>query len=487
MVLLDIVLKPMMNDEQPNTKTALIPNASHSVQDADFSFSTLAICSDRKVEKVSDVAPPIHLSTTYSMDSDVSDGMIYSRVHNKTRSRVEAVIANLEGSDDFKTVTFSSGQAATSTLLFTLRPKRIFKRMVENTEGDDEAGYAGTKDSMATLRAFANFYCGVVKKELLSKIPATSEENGKKVDDIEDNVMKVIDITKIEEEVDMDQAMQNQDLSPNSKPIYKGDIIWLETPLNPTCDLTDIEYYVKIAHQMGALVIVDSTFASPALQQPLMIGADFALHSTTKFMGGHSDCLGGCVTTKSNGYASSLKSNRSVLGCVMGNLEAYLLLRSLRTLQVRVLHQSQTAEVVAKWLHGQIGNEETNMQVTKVHYPNLAPEQSSQEGLTTTDQETAASTPKYKKLTNYEICQKQMNGKGPGILSFELKTAEGSRKLPQLLEIIEHATSLGGVESCIDYRFQWDRSTAPTLLRLSIGLESPKDLIADLKTALLKL
>ncbi|KAG2386891.1 hypothetical protein C9374_001926 [Naegleria lovaniensis] len=83
--------------------------------------------------------------------------------------------------------------------------------------------------------------------------------------------------------------------------------------------------------------------------------------------------------------------------------------------------------------------------------------------------------------------QKQMNGKGPGILSFELSSPEGARKLPQLLEIVEHATSLGGVESCIDYRFQWDKNTAPTLLRLSIGLESPKDLIADLKTALLKL
>lgn len=208
---------------------------------------------------------------------------------NKTRSRLEAVIANLEGSNDFKSVTFSSGQAATSTLLFTLRPKRIFKRMVENSEGgssEDEAGYAGTKDSMATLRAFANFYCGLVKKELLPKIPITMDEEGKKVDEIiEDHVMKVVDLRKIEEEVDMEQVMQKQDLSSNSKGLYKGDVIWLETPLNPTCDLTDIEYYVKIAHQMGALVVVDSTFASPALQQPLMIGADFALHSTTKFMG----------------------------------------------------------------------------------------------------------------------------------------------------------------------------------------------------------
>ena len=175
----------------------------------------------------------------------------------------------------------------------------------------------------------------------------------------------------------------------------------------------------------------------------------------------------------------------------MGNLEAYLLLRSLRTLQVRVLHQSQTAEVVAKWLQSQIGNEETNMQVIRVHYPNLEP---------FSEQDTT----EKKKLSNYEICQKQMNGKGPGILSFELKTVEGSRTLPTLLEIIEHATSLGkcfetidipnllptftgGVESCIDYRHQWDKSTSSTLLRLSIGLESPKDLIADLKTALLKL
>ncbi|EFC48793.1 predicted protein, partial [Naegleria gruberi] len=257
--------------------------------------------------------------------------------------------------------------------------------------------------------------------------------------------------------------LEKEPLDEKKSGLYVGDVIWLETPVNPTCDLEDIEYYSKKAKQMGALVVVDSTFASPALQQPLKWGADFALHSATKFMGGHSDLLGGMITGKSNGLISSVKSYRSVMGGVMGNLEAYLLMRSLRTLNVRVNYQSQSAEIVANWLQSQIGNEETRMK------------------------ETSEPSNNERKLTNYEICEKQMDGKGPGILSFELSDPLEARKLPKLLNIIENATSLGGVESSIDYRFQWDNFSPPSLLRLSIGLESPKDLITDLKNAILKL
>ena len=399
---------------------------------------------------------------------------------NKTRSRLETLVANLEGSDEYKSVAFASGQAATFTLLFTLKPKRIFKRMKPHDkefakhfkEGEDAVGYSGTSDAIGLLRSFSKHYSGILKRQV-RKSMQSEEVSSKTIEkelDNEDFMLEILDLDEIEKET-LDENKSNG--------LFSGTLIWLETPVNPTCDLEDIEYYSKKAKQMGALVIVDSTFASPALQQPLKWGADFALHSATKFMGGHSDLLGGMVTGKSNGLISNVKSNRSVMGGVMGNLEAYLLMRSLRTLNVRVDYQSQSAEIVANWLQSQIGNDETRAKVTKVHYPKL---QSIDSQTSTEESETSE-----KKLTNYEICQKQMNGKGPGILSFELSNPEEARKLPKLLNIIENATSLGGVESSIDYRFQWDRFSPPALLRLSIGLESPKDIITDLKTALLKL
>lgn len=342
------------------------------------------------------------------------------------------------------------------------------------TESDDAVGYSGTSDAMDLLRTFAKHYSGILKKQVKKNLE--SEENSNPN-------------TKLNEELDKEnmflelhdlEDLEKEPLDEKKSGLYVGDVIWLETPVNPTCDLEDIEYYSKKAKQMGALVVVDSTFASPALQQPLKWGADFALHSATKFMGGHSDLLGGMITGKSNGLISSVKSYRSVMGGVMGNLEAYLLMRSLRTLNVRVNYQSQSAEIVANWLQSQIGNEETRMKVTKVHYPKL---KSAEEPI----EETSEPSNNERKLTNYEICEKQMDGKGPGILSFELSDPLEARKLPKLLNIIENATSLGGVESSIDYRFQWDNFSPPSLLRLSIGLESPKDLITDLKNAILKL
>jgi len=406
---------------------------------------------------------------------------------------LEAVIANLEGSEEYKSVAFSSGQAATSSLLFSLKPKKIFKRggLTSNK------GYKGTSDSMEKLRRFAGFYCNMAMKTLESYSDSRSE-------DVMDNVLMVCSLEDLEKEV---SKVEQEDQKVTGRMIYKGLVIWLETPLNPTCDLEDIGYYVNVAYKIGAYVVVDSTFASPALQQPLNLGADYVLHSATKFLGGHSDLLGGLVTAKTSGLIQEVKQNRSILGCVMGNLEAYLLLRSVRTLEVRVHHQSESAELIANWLVSQIGNPETNQIVTKVYYPTLKPDQhglnsdnveittpmtsppSEQNPSESIDESTVKSAnPEAKPLTlNHEICEKQMNGRGPGILSFELKTMEQAREFPSLLTIIINATSLGGVESTIDYRNKWDSDAPPCLLRLSIGLESPKDLIRDLKSALLKL
>jgi cystathionine gamma-synthase len=334
-------------------------------------------------------------------------------------------LATLEGNTNFNAVTYSSGLSAVTALMFHLKPRRIFITLKE--------GYWGTHEVMALFEEMTKGY----KSE---------------------NPLELVDISTLDDYINT--ILANEQQQPNR---YTGDLIWLETPMNPTCKMSDIAEYVEKAKKIKAMVAVDSTFASPILQQPLLLGVDFVFHSTTKFLGGHSDLLGGAIITNNENARSQLSRQRGIFGNVMGNMECWLLLRSLRTLELRVTHQSKTANEVALWLESQIDNEETNKRVTKVWYP------------------LEKSHPDH-----YAICQKQMKGP-PGILSVELDTAANARKLPTLLELFIHATSLGGYESLVDYRYMWDDNAPPGLLRLSIGLESSKDLIADLKYALLQL
>ncbi|KAL9645445.1 hypothetical protein ABK040_002643 [Willaertia magna] len=417
-------------------------NEENLLSEEHLHFSSLSIHGDNNIEDISDIAPPIHLSTTF--DIDISNRQIYSRVHNATRDRLETILGQLEGINEnslenslqnslqnktnerFYATTFSSGQGATSSLLFYLKPKLIYIN-------EKYGGYHGTKDAIEMLNKFGGHY----KKE---------------------SVIKVKDLSELIKDVNLES---NNDVN-NFNP-YKGTIVWLETPLNPTCELEDISYYCKLAKQIGAYVVVDSTFASPVLQKPLLIDPQvkFVVHSCTKFMGGHSDLLGGVVISRTYQPSSDLRIQRSIFGNIMGNLECWLLLRSLKTLELRVKHQSSTANQLAKWFSSQINNKTTNCHVTKVFYPLDS--------------------------NQLEICKKQMNGNGPGILSIELDTKENARKLPSLLKLVRNATSLGGVESLIDYRYQWDSDISPTLLRISIGLENLNDLINDFNQALLKL
>jgi len=232
----------------------------------------------------------------------------------------------------------------------------------------------------------------------------------------------------------------------------EGDLIWLETPKNPTNELEDIQYYVEKAHRVGAFVGVDSTFASPILQKPLNFGVDVVMHSCTKFLAGHSDVLAGSLVVKSPLVASQLKKERVMLGNVPGNLECFLLLRSLRTLTLRVETQSSNAAKVALYLSSHSG-------VTKVWHPSLPSD------------------------PGYEICKKQMTG-APGILSMELKSLQLLHSFLEKIRLFTQATSLGGVESLVDWRYRYDKSCPETLLRMSIGLEDVNDLIQDLKLAL---
>ncbi len=230
----------------------------------------------------------------------------------------------------------------------------------------------------------------------------------------------------------------------------EGDVWWLETPKNPTCELEDIRAHAIRVQAAGAKVVVDSTFATPILQNPLALGADLVMHSTTKFIAGHSDVMGGVLVTGDESQAEALRNERKVMGAVPGGLETWLTLRSLRSLELRVMRQSESAAKIAGWLEGR---------VTRVLHPSL---------------------PSH---PHHELAKAQMRG-GGGVLSIELEEESAARALPGRLRLFSNATSLGGVESLIEWRRQHDPQAPLALLRLSIGLESPVDLIADLEEGL---
>ena len=232
--------------------------------------------------------------------------------------------------------------------------------------------------------------------------------------------------------------------------LRRGDLLWLETPKNPKCEVTDIAQAARGAHAAGAWLGVDSTFATPVLQRPLHLGADFVMHSSTKFLAGHADALGGVLAVGDPERAAQLRRERAVQGNVPGVLETWLTLRSLRTLALRVERQSGSATRLAAWLTGQ---------VPRVWHPSL---------------------PGH---PGYEVAKEQMRGPG-GVLSMELDSEPAARALPARLRLLRDATSLGGVESLIEWRRRHDPQAPPALLRVSVGLEDPEDLIEDLRKAL---
>jgi len=380
-------------------------------------FSTLAIHSDKGTSDDIDVAPPIHVSTTYSTGN--TDGLVYSRAHTTTRNRLEKTLGVLEGG--FACV-YSSGLNAVVSIIFHMKPTMLFISALQ--------GYFGVRDIISHFEKFISTYGSDSFKNIdldngeLERIAKEIEKGNK----------------KLKEEMEKERIM-----------------IWLETPKNPTCTLQDIVYFSSIAKILNAFLVVDSTIGSPVLQQPLKLGADCVLHSCSKFLGGHSDVLAGALITKTNELALELREARSTFGGVLGNFEGWLLLRSLRTVDLRINQQSQTAFELAEWLEKQI---QKKRKVTKVWYPAL------------------------KSSPFYEICQRQMGGKGGGLLSVELETIEDSLNLQKHLKLFRDATSFGGLESMIDYRYRWDKTVPHTLLRISIGLEGARDLINDFDNAL---
>jgi len=351
---------------------------------------TLLIHGDAEAENIPDVAPPIHLSTTYRKGN--KENVSYAREDTITRRRVELILGKLDYGHG---VLFASGIGATVALFIYFKPRRIII----------EKGYLGTHNA-------AKLYQSI------------------------DQTVEILHF--------------------NEPTIKKGDLIWVEIIRNPTCEIEDIVEWSNKAHAVGANLVVDSTFASPILSNPLNFGADAVMHSVTKFIGGHSDILAGSVILPTQNQAEILQHIRTNLGSIPGSLESWLILRSVRTLELRVLRQSASATEIAKWLTTQ------HNVVTTVHHPSLP---------TTKGHHLLGNTNKH-----------QLKG-GGGVLSFEMTTPEAAQLILSKIKLIKHATSLGGVESLLDYRYTFDKTVSPTLLRFSVGLENPEDLIQDLRNA----
>src|SRR5207244_2717410 len=239
-------------------------------------------------------------------------------------------------------------------------------------------------------------------------------------------------------------------------------IVWLETPTNPLLNVIDIHAAAEAAHAAGALVVVDNTFATPYLQRPLELGADVVLHSTTKYLGGHSDVIGGFLATNDPSVAERLSFLQKSLGGIAGPFDAWLVLRGVKTLAVRMRRHCENARAVAEFLDG-------HPRVERVLYPGL------------------------RSHPGHEIAARQMSDFG-GMVCFLAESEEEAVALVARTKIWKLAESLGGVESLIEHPARMTHAStadgpfaAPAnLVRLSVGLESPDDLVADLEAALVR-
>ncbi len=350
------------------------------------------------------VVPPIHLATTYARDASYAlRGPTYTRDDNPTPEVAERVLAALEGGAD--ALTFSSGMAAATAAI-----RAICK------PGDH---VISPRIAYFALRAWLDRFCtrwGIAHD--------------------------AVDTT------DLDAVRRA--LRPTTR------IVWIETPANPTWDVTDIAGTAEIAHKVGALVAVDSTCATPVHTQPLALGADLVMHAATKYLAGHSDVLAGAlVTARADAAWAEIAQLRHDEGPCLGPFDAYLLMRGMRTLYARVERSSRTAQHLAERL---------TARGVMVRYPGLP------------------SHPQH------AIAARQMQRGFGGMLSIQVGGgAEHALDVVRRLRVWVPATSLGGVESLVEHRYTVEGPTTPTppdLLRLSVGLEHEDDLLDDLVAAL---
>ena len=351
------------------------------------------------------VTPPIHLATTFKHGpaAERIAGYEYQREGNPTNDRLRAAIAALEGAEE--ALTFASGMAAATTLLESLPAG---------------ARIVLPDDCYAGVRMLASEF-----------LP----ERGVSV-----------------------QRVDMADLAAVEAACASGiDLLWVETPSNPLMKLSDIAALAALAHAQNALLVCDNTFASPVLQQPLALGADIVMHSTTKYFGGHSDVLGGALAFKRGDALYQRVAHRlHITGAVMAPFNAWLTLRGCRSLPARMALHCSNARKVAEFLAAQ-------PQVERVNYPGLATH------------------------PGHALAARQMRDFG-GMLSVQLRgRREAALAMAGALQLFTNATSLGGCESLVEHRASTEgphTTTPQNLLRLSVGLEHVDDLIADLAQAL---
>lgn len=377
----------------------------------ELGFATRAIHAGQAPDPTTGaIMTPVYLTSTYVQESPgVHKGWEYSRTHNPTRRAYEDCMASLEGGKFG--FAFASGCAATTTLL------HFFKQGDHVIAGDDMYG--------GTFRLFDK----VLRHNGLD--------------------FTYVDLTKPE---NFEKA-----ITPKTK------MVWLETPTNPTLKLVDIKKISAMAKAKNILVFVDNTFMSPYFQRPLELGADAVVHSATKYIGGHSDVVGGMVVVSRADLAEKMAFLSNSMGGVQGPFDSFMCLRSLKTLPLRMKAHQENAMAVAQYL-------ETHPKVSKVIYPGLA------------------SHPQH------ALAKEQMSGFG-GMITFYVKggLAE-ARKFLESVQVFALAESLGGVESLIEHPAIMTHASVPpenrkalgiddTLIRLSVGVEDLKDLMADLKYA----
>ena len=382
--------------------------------ESDHGFATRAIHAGQEPEpSTGAVVVPIFQTSTYAQPQlGKHRGYEYSRTGNPTRTALETCIASLEGGR--YGLAFASGMAAEATIMRLLGP-------TDDTIAVDDL-YGGT------YRLF---------KQVLEPMGLT---------------FSFVDAT-LPEAVEAAWTPQTR-------------MVWIETPTNPRLKLVDVSAVSAIAHAHGALVVVDNTFMSPLFQRPLALGADIVVHSATKYLGGHSDTISGVLVVDREDLRDRLAYLQNAVGGVPGPMDAWLVLRGLKTLAVRMREHERNAVAVARFLEG-------HARVQRVYYPGLAGH------------------------PQHALARRQMQGFG-GMVSFELQGGlSAARRAVERLRIFTLAESLGGVESLVEVPAVMTHASIPEpvrrkhgvpegLIRLSVGLEDVQDLISDLDRALLE-
>ena len=374
-------------------------------------FSTIAIHAGQKPDPTTgSIMTPVHLTSTYVQEElGKNKGYDYSRVSNPTRTALEQNIAALEGAKHG--LAFGSGMAAIDSIFRLLKPR----------------------DHVLLSR---NIYGGTYR---IGKM--VWEDFGLK--------FEFVDTTKI--------ALVERSIQRKTK------MIFVETPTNPTMEITELSAITRIAKRHHLITVVDSTFATPYLQRPLDHGVDIVVHSLTKYLNGHSDMLGGLIVTNRARLAERLRFFQKAVGGILSPFDAWLCLRGTKTLAVRMERHAENAMKIAQWLTKQ-------KKIKKVHYPGL---------------------PSHHQ---HHLAKKQMKNFG-GMISFDLGSLSAAKKFLKKVRLCSLAESLGGVETLISHPVTMTHASIPRqerlrsgitdgLVRISVGLEDAEDLIDDLKHAL---